>query len=68
MKSSFLKRGLLLSVASVALVSGPAFAVNPLLDITTATKSAVKTSTAVNNAPGDITIEANGSITIKQAG
>jgi len=65
-KRSFLKRSLLLSAASVAVLSVPAFADD--LTISSATTTAVKTSTAANNSPGDITINSNGSITITQAG
>jgi hypothetical protein len=64
-KRSFLKRGLLLSAASATLLSAPAYAAN--LEISSATTTAVKTSTA-NNGAGDITIDSNGSITITQAG
>src|SRR6185437_14071167 len=64
-KRSFLKRGLLLSAASATLLSVPAYAAD--LSISSATTTAVKTSTA-NNGAGDITINTNGSITITQAG
>ncbi|HVZ68509.1 MAG TPA: autotransporter outer membrane beta-barrel domain-containing protein [Rhizomicrobium sp.] len=66
MKRSFLKRSLLLSAASAAALSVPALADN--LDVTTNLTSPVKTSTASNNTPGNITIESNGSITITQSG
>jgi len=63
------KRVLLLSAASAALLSGPvllpAHADN--LDITSATKEAVKPSAAANSSAGDITIETTGSITVKAA-
>jgi len=67
-KRSFLKRSLLLSAASMAFLPLPALAVNPLLTISNGTTSSVKTSTAVSNAPGDITIDTNGSITVSQTG
>lgn len=66
MKRSFLKRGLLLSAASAAALSVPAFADD--LDVTTNLTSPVKTSSASNSSAGNITIESNGSITITQAG
>ncbi|MBI3676823.1 MAG: autotransporter outer membrane beta-barrel domain-containing protein [Proteobacteria bacterium] len=53
------KRALMMTAAAVALLSGNAHADT---DVTTATTTALSTSTA-----GNITIEANGSITIKAA-
>jgi hypothetical protein len=55
------KRALLLSAATAALLAGPAFAAGPTT-ISSATTTALKTSTS-----GDITIDANGSVTITAA-
>ena len=66
MKRSILKRGLLLSAATVAILTSPVRADN--LDISSTIKNAVKTSSASNNSAGDITIESNGIITLTQAG
>ena len=73
------KRALLLTAATVALLSGQAIAAtttptnaclkntDDLTDITKQTKGPLCTSTADSGKPGDIVIEANGSVTVAAA-
>lgn len=59
------RRALLLTAATVALMTGPAFAADPdNTDITTKVTTPVATSTADAGAPHDILIETNGSVVV----
>ena len=62
-----LKRGLMLTAATAALVSGVAYADN-FTDITTKVTQQIKTSTAADGSPGDILIESTGSVVVGVAG
>jgi hypothetical protein len=59
------KRALLLTAATVALMSGPAFATDPNnTDITTKVTTPVATSTANSGAPADILIDTTGTVEV----
>jgi hypothetical protein len=62
-----LKRALLLTAATAALIGGPSLA-DDFSDITTKVTQQLKTSTANDGAPSDIVIETSGSVVVGVAG
>ncbi|MGH6870242.1 MAG: autotransporter domain-containing protein [Rhizomicrobium sp.] len=59
------KRALLLTAATVALMSGPAMAATDNTDIKTKVTTPVDTATAASGAPGNILIDTNGSVVVQ---